>query len=242
MNSVTSPATSIQAASSTRSVGELVLSQALLRAREPDGRGRSASERNGAASANVTSRTTASSSRASTTSTASSTVELSPQAKKIVAELAARDREVRAHEAAHIAAGGSLAGGASYTYQTGPDGRRYAVGGEVSIDTSSTGNPEEDLARAAIIRRAALAPAQPSGQDRAVAASATQMEIAARAALAAQRSEAADGADTAAGGSAAEAVTAAAVPVGAAKASNVASTRAYGASSATSGTVINIQA
>ena len=69
---------------------------------------------------------------------------LSEQELKQVQELKTRDREVRAHEAAHLAAAGSLAiGGASYSYQRGPDGVQYAVGGEVSIDTSAVeGDPE----------------------------------------------------------------------------------------------------
>ena len=97
-------------------------------------------------------------------------------------QLKARDREVRAHEAAHKAAAGSLArGGASFDYQTGPDGRRYAVGGEVSIDTAPVpGDPRATIERAQIIRRAANAPAQPSSQDRQVAAAATRMEAEAR--------------------------------------------------------------
>ena len=44
------------------------------------------------------------------------------------------DREERQHEQAHLsAAGGHARGGPSYQYETGPDGKRYAVGGEVSI-------------------------------------------------------------------------------------------------------------
>jgi hypothetical protein len=86
--------------------------------------------------------------------------------------LQARDREVRAHESAHKAVGGSLAGGVSFSYQTGPDGRRYAVGGEVSIDTGSEREPQATIAKMRQVIAAALAPAQPSSQDRAVAASA----------------------------------------------------------------------
>ena len=67
--------------------------------------------------------------------------ELTDEEEQIVKELKARDAEVRAHEAAHIAASGGLAGAPSYTFQDGPDGKRYAVGGEVSIDTSSGGTP-----------------------------------------------------------------------------------------------------
>jgi len=108
-----------------------------------------------------------------------------------VQELRARDREVRAHEQAHLAAAGSLArGGPSFTTQRGPDGRQYAVGGEVSISTSGSSNdPEETIAQAQQVRRAALAPANPSAQDRAVAAQATIQEQQARAELTQQRAE-----------------------------------------------------
>jgi len=101
-----------------------------------------------------------------------------------------RDRQVRAHEQAHKAAGGRyVRGGARYQYRTGPDGRHYAVGGEVSIDTSEASSPEATIRKAQAIKRAALAPAQPSPQDRQVAAQAAQMEQKARAELARQRQE-----------------------------------------------------
>lgn len=100
---------------------------------------------------------------------------------KEIQRLKARDREVRAHEAAHIAAGDSVVrGGARLTYVRGPDGRSYATGGEVSIDTSEASTPEATLAKAERIRRAALAPARPSAQDRAVAAQAARMAMQAR--------------------------------------------------------------
>lgn len=98
-------------------------------------------------------------------------------------ELERRDAEVRRHEQAHLAAAGPYAtGGPSYEYEIGPNGRRYAVGGHVDVDTSEiSGNPEATLRKAETIRRAALAPADPSGQDHAVAARATQMAASARA-------------------------------------------------------------
>lgn len=91
--------------------------------------------------------------------------------------LKARDREVKNHEQAHLSAAGGIAiSGASFQYVTGPDGQRYAVGGEVSIDTSEEANdPAATLRKAETIRRAALAPAQPSSQDYRVAAQATAM-------------------------------------------------------------------
>lgn len=88
-------------------------------------------------------------------------------------ELKKRDKEVRQHEMAHIAAGGFyVKGGATYQYKIGPDGRRYVVGGEVSIDTSKEPDPERTIRKMHIVERAALAPINPSPQDRAVAAKA----------------------------------------------------------------------
>jgi hypothetical protein len=99
-----------------------------------------------------------------------------------IRDLKQRDAEVKAHEQAHMAAGGGLVqGAASYTYEKGPDGAMYAVGGEVKIDTSPARTPEQTVRKAQQIRRAALAPAQPSATDRAVAAAASQMEAQARA-------------------------------------------------------------
>ena len=108
-----------------------------------------------------------------------------------VQKLQARDREVRTHEQAHQSAAGSLSnGGASFEYQSGPDGKRYAVGGEVSIDTSKVANdPQATIAKARQIRSAALAPANPSGQDRQVAAQSVKMEAEATQELAAKRLE-----------------------------------------------------
>jgi hypothetical protein len=93
-------------------------------------------------------------------------------------QLQQRDAEVRRHEQAHVAAGGVyVSSGASFQYTQGPDGRRYATGGEVSIDSSSAGTPEQTIRKMQQVRRAALAPAQPSGQDRRVAARAQRRQL-----------------------------------------------------------------
>lgn len=89
-----------------------------------------------------------------------------------VQQLKAQEEKVKAHEAAHKAAGGQYASSATYTYRPGPDGRSYIVGGEVQIDMSAGQTPRETIAKMQIVQRAALAPADPSGQDRAVAAQA----------------------------------------------------------------------
>ena len=99
---------------------------------------------------------------------------------RILAQLKAADREVRAHEQAHMAAGAGITGSASYTYKTGPDGKQYAVAGEVPVDTSAGRTPEETLIKAQKIRAAALAPAQPSAQDYKVAQTAASMQQSAR--------------------------------------------------------------
>ncbi|MYM66628.1 catalase [Pseudoduganella sp. FT55W] len=123
--------------------------------------------------------------------TTSSTTQLSAEALALIDQLKARDLEVRQHEQAHMAAAGGLAtSGASYTYQRGPNGVSYAIGGEVNIDTSPGATPEETIQRARTIQAAALAPAEPSGADRSVAAQAQQMEVQARAELAQRAYEA----------------------------------------------------
>ena len=105
-----------------------------------------------------------------------------PAEQRRLQELAARDTQVRTHERAHLAAAGGLAtGGARFQMVRGPDGRQYATGGEISIDVSPVaGDPQATIDKAGKIRRAALAPAEPSQADRAVAARATAMANEAR--------------------------------------------------------------
>lgn len=126
----------------------------------------------------------------SASATASSSTTLTPQALALIDRLKTRDTEVRQHEQAHLAAAGGLAvSGAAYTYQRGPNGVDYAIGGEVHIDTSPGRTPGETITRARTIEAAALAPADPSGPDRAVAAQAQQMEQQARAELAVEAAQ-----------------------------------------------------
>ncbi|MBE0458941.1 catalase [Pseudoalteromonas sp. KG3] len=102
-----------------------------------------------------------------------------------IKELKARDTEVRIHEQAHASVGGQYAGSPSYEYQRGPDGTNYAVGGEVQIDVAEIeGDPQATIEKMQTVRAAALAPAEPSGADRAIAADATQKLAAAQAELA----------------------------------------------------------
>jgi hypothetical protein len=111
--------------------------------------------------------------------------DLSVSEKKIVDKLKQIEQEVRAHEQAHITSGGGLVrGGASYTYQSGPDGKKYVVGGEVQIDTSvNTDDLQGAINRMRQVRQAALAPVDPSAQDKAVANEASKKEAEARSQL-----------------------------------------------------------
>lgn len=102
---------------------------------------------------------------------------LSQEEQKIQLDLQRRDTEVRTHEQAHLSAAGQYAaGGASFTYVTGPGGKRYASGGGVPIDISKEKTPEATIAKMHTVRRAALAPANPSGADRGIAAQASSIE------------------------------------------------------------------
>ncbi len=127
--------------------------------------------------------------------------QLSDEERKQVDALKARDREVRAHERAHQAAGGQYAGAASYTFQKGPDGRSYAVGGEVPIDAGEIkGDPQATIEKMQQVKAAALAPAEPSGQDRKVAALADAKIAQARAELNRRQGEDGDEGEAAAPG------------------------------------------
>jgi hypothetical protein len=108
---------------------------------------------------------------------------------RIINQLQQRDKEVRTHELAHATAGGSSTGSPSYTFEMGPDGKKYAVGGEVSVDLSTvSGDPQATIVKMQKVHAAALAPASPSAQDTRVAASAAQKILAAQSELLALKS------------------------------------------------------
>lgn len=103
-------------------------------------------------------------------------------------KLEERDREVRQHEEAHKAAAGAHArGGPNYVFQHGEDGKQYAVGGSVQIDTSKEDTPEKTISKMQTVIAAAKAPAEPSAQDLKVAAQAALTMQEAREELAEKR-------------------------------------------------------
>ena len=108
-------------------------------------------------------------------------LQLSEQELRQLRELKQRDAEVRAHEQAHLAVAGPHArGGASFSLVRGPDGAAYAVAGSVGIDLGKERTPEETIAKMETVRRAALAPLNPSAADRSIAARASVLEAQAR--------------------------------------------------------------
>lgn len=142
--------------------------------------------------------------------------ELTEEEADQVRELKARDQEVRRHEQAHAAAGGAHAGAPSYEYQKGPDGQRYAVGGEVPIDVSPVaGDPSATIQKMRQVKAAANAPAQPSGQDRSVAATADAISQRAQAELLAKSTEEAKATEETKGVEGEETPTGIAAPSGA---------------------------
>ncbi|XOZ34958.1 putative metalloprotease CJM1_0395 family protein [Halomonadaceae bacterium KBTZ08] len=107
-----------------------------------------------------------------------------PEEDSVIQELRGRDREVRQHEQAHQVVGGQYAGAPTYTYQRGPEGQLYAVGGQVSIDTSPVrDDPRATISKMRTVRSAALAPADPSPQDLRVAQEATRQLLQAQSEL-----------------------------------------------------------
>jgi hypothetical protein len=114
--------------------------------------------------------------------------QLSNDDQQAVSALRQRDREVRSHEQTHRSVGGQYAGSIHLDFQVGPDGERYAVSGSTPIDVAPVqGDPGATLRKMEIVRRAATAPASPSGADHRVAAQASQHAQRARAELAAER-------------------------------------------------------
>ncbi|MCC4265822.1 hypothetical protein LL240_15370 [Oceanimonas baumannii] len=99
-------------------------------------------------------------------------------------DLKLRDQEVRTHEQQHAAVGGQHTGAPNYEFETGPDGKQYAVEGHVQVDMSPVpDDPEATIDKMQQVKAAALAPAEPSQADRSAAAQADQLITEARAEL-----------------------------------------------------------
>jgi len=79
-----------------------------------------------------------------------------------------KDSEIRTHEQAHASIGHTTTP-ISYNYQQGPDGKMYAVGGSVRMDTSIPDDPKAAAFKLDILQKAASGPTHLSGADSTIA-------------------------------------------------------------------------
>ena len=113
--------------------------------------------------------------------------DLSSEEQQQLRDLERRDQQVRTRDMAFIAAAGGAAGSYSVEYETGPDGRRYAVGADIKLDTSEGATPEQTLAKARALRAATMSARGESSTDASATAKAVRMEAEARAEIERER-------------------------------------------------------
>ncbi|HCY38192.1 MAG: hypothetical protein DKM50_00380 [Candidatus Margulisiibacteriota bacterium] len=94
-----------------------------------------------------------------------------------IQKLKAAEAQLEAHEMAHKMVGGMYAGFVTYTMAVGPDGKNYKVQGEVNLDSSAAASPEETVRKMERVISAAMAPLNPSPQDRSVVGRAAAMKM-----------------------------------------------------------------
>lgn len=104
------------------------------------------------------------------TETSTNNLKLSQEEQKEVEEMRRINGEVKRRELAHRAVAGNYARGViSYEYETGPDGKKYAVEGHITIDARPIlNNPEASIRKAQAIKSVKL--------DRSVSTEAEKME------------------------------------------------------------------
>jgi hypothetical protein len=83
---------------------------------------------------------------------------------RVLSKFKRRDAEIRSHEQVHASIGPTTSP-ISYNYQQGPDGKMYAVGGSVRLDTSIPDDPKAAAFKLEQIQKAASGPVDPSGVD-----------------------------------------------------------------------------
>jgi len=113
--------------------------------------------------------------------------EMSDEDLREIAELKQRELTVRTRDMAWVAATTGVSGGFTVRYETGPDGRRYAVEAEVRLDTTEAATPEQSLAKARAVRAALMGGGGDDSSQASAAARAAVLESRARAELARQR-------------------------------------------------------
>ncbi len=91
---------------------------------------------------------------------------LSDNEQKAVNELKSRDKEVRLHEAEHMRNPELISvGGPKFTYAIGPDGKAYAIGGNVTLTTGKPKSPEDAMQKAMALKNSSMGVGEPSSKD-----------------------------------------------------------------------------
>lgn len=87
---------------------------------------------------------------------------------RVLEKFKSKDAEVKQHEESHTA-NGVAKSTIKYNYQTGPDGKLYAVGGEVKLDTSLPSDEKQAIDKLEKLASASSAPSQLSAADSQIA-------------------------------------------------------------------------
>jgi uncharacterized protein involved in copper resistance len=83
---------------------------------------------------------------------------------RVLSKFEARDQQIRMHEQSH-ASNAATSTAIQYNYQTGPDGKIYAVGGSVRYDTSIPKDPASAEVKLQQLQKAASSPDELSAAD-----------------------------------------------------------------------------
>jgi hypothetical protein len=86
------------------------------------------------------------------------------------------DTNIRSHEQIHASIGATTSP-ISYTYEKGPDGKMYAVGGKVTLDTSLPDDPKAAAFKLDMLQKTASGPIDSSGADNTIASQANLNKI-----------------------------------------------------------------
>lgn len=106
-----------------------------------------------------------------------------------IKRLQEQENNVISHERSHMQSGGEFSGSPSYLYTRGPDGKVYISGGEVKMYVPATDDYDKLIQSLQKVKRAAMAPPDPSPQDSKTAAMASAKEASVRQEIAKMRAK-----------------------------------------------------
>ncbi len=95
---------------------------------------------------------------------------------RVLEKFKSMDSNIRSHEQAH-ASSGTTTTPIQYSYQVGPDGKMYATGGHVRLDTSIPSDPKSAAIKLDQIKRSATSSVDSSSADMSIASSVNLMKM-----------------------------------------------------------------